>query len=173
MKKLFLLTAVFLLAACAPAVPPEIEITPVPAPLVGRPAPDFSWTVESVLKTEEQKLSEFRGQVVLLVFWSPYCSHCLDEMPILKALDERYGEDLVVISITTDASGAWQKAKEEVGFDFLVLVNPQGGIFNEYWIRGVPALFVIDQEGVIQARFDGAVPESQIEDELAPLLGEK
>jgi len=168
MKKLLLLVAVLLLAACAPI---EVEeFTPMAAPMADHPAPEFSWTMETVLKTEEHKLSELRGQVVLLVFWAPYCPHCLDEMPILKTFDERYGEDLTVVSVTTDTTGAWQKVAAEVGFDFLVLVNPKGEIFKGYWVQGVPVLFVIDQEGIIRARFDGAVPESQIEEALAPLL---
>lgn len=166
--KLFLLVVALLLAACAPPRIEEIEeFTPVPGPEVGRPAPHIDWEFES---GEKGKLSDFQGKVVLLVFWRPDCPHCVNEMPTLKALDERYGEDLTVVSVTTDTSGAWQKVVAEVGFDFLVLVNPGGEISREYQVRGVPTLFVIDREGVIRAKFVGATTESQIEDVLAPLL---
>lgn len=168
MKKLFLLVVVLLLAACAaPHIEEAGEFTPMAAPMVGRPAPHIEWETAA----GEGSLSDLRGQVVLLVFWSPFCPHCLDEMVALKAIQGRYEEDLTVISITSDTTGAWEKVRGEIGFTFFVLTDPEGMAFGAYWIyRGVPVLFVIDQEGIIRARFEGAVPESQIEDELAPLL---
>ena len=165
MKKLVLLLAVLLLTSCGGL--PEAEVTPMPAPLAGRPAPDFSWETTK----GDISLSDFRGQVVILLFWMPGCPYCVEELPVIKAIDEHYADNLAVISVTADTTSAWESVKNAVGFTFPVVVKTEREFYtDEYWIHGFPAMFIIDREGVIQARFDGAVPESQIEEALAPLL---
>ena len=74
--------------------------------LAGQPAPDF------VLKSstgENLRLSEYRGDVVMINFWATWCGPCRQEMPLLDELYSRYqrvGFNLLGVNIDDDSSRA-------------------------------------------------------------------
>lgn len=159
MKKLVLLSllvlAAFLFVACAPQMPEvEIEITPVPGPEVGRPAPDFKW--------KEGSFSDYRGKIVLLVFWSPGCRYCLEELPILEDLYRRHKDQLVIIGVT-------RMEIEGVEVTFPNLIDERGVLHNLYQILRYPTIFVVDQEGMIHTRHEGYLPLEELEKILKEL----
>ena len=45
------------------------------------------------------KFSEFKGENLLVVFWSPRCSHCIHEIPNLIKLKDEYGDKLRIVSV--------------------------------------------------------------------------
>src|SRR5580698_6578348 len=70
-----------------------------------RLAPDFSL---KDMKGREAKLSDYRGKVVVLNFWTKNCGPCLKEMPSLVELTEILADrkDVVVLAISTDEGPA-------------------------------------------------------------------
>jgi thiol-disulfide isomerase/thioredoxin len=68
---------------------PEV---PLPAPTEGFLTPDGAPT----------DLSAFRGQVVVLNVWAMWCRPCRTELPTLAALDEAYGDEVVVVTVNVD-----------------------------------------------------------------------
>lgn len=173
MKRLFVLLAVLLVAlpiisACG--AEPTPGFTPRPGPEVGRSAPELGWKTAD---GESDKLSDHRGQVVIVVFWSPGCSYCLEELPILQGLHDKYHEDLSVVSFTTDTSGAWNAVKEKFDLTFPIVIDPKGQSFAMYWVNALPTIFVIDREGVIRVRQEGALGKGELEGLLKPLLEER
>ena len=72
--------------------------------LTGQQAPDFA------LKSSEGsnlRLSEYRGDVVMINFWATWCGPCRQEMPLLDELHSRYsrvGFSLLGVNIDDDAS---------------------------------------------------------------------
>lgn len=124
---------------------------------VGTPAPEFELN-----STPDQrvKLSDFRGQRVILAFypadWSPVCG---DQLALYNELrDEFAGHNAICIGISVD--GAWCHAafREQRGYRLALLSDfePKGGVARDYSVyrakEGVSerALFVIDEEGVIR-----------------------
>lgn len=125
-----------------------------------RRAPDFTL---NDMKGNTVSLSQFRGKVVVLNFWTKTCGPCLQEMPDIAELSRIVAPkgDVVVLTVSTDdgpdAVRDTLKAvlKEEPPFP--VLFDPDAKIVAEkYGTHLFPETWIIDKEGVIRARFDGA-----------------
>ena len=124
-----------------------------------RRAPDFEL---STLDGTTKKLSDYRGKVVILNFWTKTCRPCLEEMPSLAAFAEvlkREG-DMELLTISTDES--IQDAKDTLtsvlngDAPFTTFVDPDSVVVSEHFgTRLYPETWFIDKNGVIRARFDG------------------
>ena len=109
------------------------------------------------LPTPEGKqvsLSSFRGKYLLLVSWASWCAPCRGEIPHLKEIYEKYHADgLDILSVSVDNNrAAWEKALDESNMPWTQVSDLQGlkgEVPNLYNVQGVPALWLIDQEGKI------------------------
>lgn len=63
------------------------------------PAADFQL---HTLEGKPVRLSDFRGKVVLMNFWTTWCTACVGEMPALVALQKKHGDKLVIIGVSLD-----------------------------------------------------------------------
>jgi peroxiredoxin len=121
-----------------------------------RIAPDFTLRDKD---GNAWKLSDHRGKVVVLNFWSVTCPPCVEEMPSLIELAQRFDprSDVELVSVTTDADWATvgplfqRDSKLRVLFDADRRVT--AGLFGT---RQLPETWIIDPEGVIRVRVDGA-----------------
>ena len=126
-----------------------------------RLAPDFELPT---LDGATVRLSDFRGKVVVLNFWTRTCRPCREEMPALAELARKANQrdDVVVLTVNTDDSA--ESAREilesllEGPIPFPVALDPERTIVTgRYGTRLLPETWFIDPEGIIRARFDGAV----------------
>lgn len=123
-----------------------------------RAAPDFDLPD---LDGKRVKLSSFRGQTVLLNFWTKTCRPCLEEMPALVELHEILkGEGVALVTISTDDSADDARAtlRSVLGKDppFPVLIDPDAAVVNgKFGTRLYPETWFVDPRGVIRARVDG------------------
>ncbi|MGH7457813.1 MAG: peroxiredoxin family protein [Longimicrobiaceae bacterium] len=127
---------------------------------VGSPAPDFA---AHTLEGEPVRLSGLEGEVVLLNIWATWCGPCVEEMPSLQRLHERFrGRGFRVVAVSIDApAGSSTRRKVsaftgELGLTFDLWLDPSGDIQRLYRTTGVPESFVIDREGVIVKKVVGA-----------------
>ena len=125
-----------------------------------RLAPDFELPS---IDGKKVKLSDYRGKVVILNFWTKSCGPCLQEMPSLAALAQLVNErsDMRVVTISTDPTAADVKAtlKSVLAgpIPFQVLVDPDADVVKgKFGTDLYPETWFIDPRGVIRARFDGA-----------------
>ena len=123
---------------------------------VGYLAPDFSLRN---LKGNYESLDSFRGQVVVLNFWATWCAPCRVEMPSFEKLYRRYrSEGVAVLAVTLDKN-AGPKIKSFVGeyeLSFPILLDEKGEVERLYPSMTIPFTYVIDREGRVVARVDGA-----------------
>jgi peroxiredoxin len=125
-----------------------------------RLAPDFSL---KDMKGREAKLSDYRGKVVVLNFWTKNCGPCLKEMPSLVELTEILADrkDVVVLAISTDEGPAdvadTLKSVLRAEPPFRILFDPDGDnvVTGKFGTRLFPETWLIDKRGVVRARFDG------------------
>ncbi|MDO4757965.1 MAG: TlpA disulfide reductase family protein [Rikenellaceae bacterium] len=142
-----LLLAVTLTACIEDEVPTYESTTRV---RVGEMAPDF--TVE-MLSGQSLTLSELRGDVVLLLFFSSWCPDCLAEM---TQLDERLapfaerGFRLVAIS-RGEPRADIEQFRAEHGFGYDLGLDESRAIYERYATRYVPRNFVIGRDGHVTA----------------------
>ena len=104
----------------------------------------------------EHALTDYRGYVILLDFWSSTCTPCQLTMPHLESLRERFADaGLVVIGVSIDTSEDEARAFiTSNGYsEFVILHSSEAearAVKSEYGVVGVPHTFVIDRQGVIR-----------------------
>jgi peroxiredoxin len=125
-----------------------------------RRAPDFEL---ADMNGQRVRLSSFRGKVVVLNFWTKTCGPCLEEMPSIAELAKIASKrnDFVVITVSTDDGPDAIRDTLKVTLKDdplpLVLFDPESEVVNgRYGTRLFPETWIIDPDGVIRARFDGA-----------------
>jgi len=135
----------------------------------GEAAPDFELVS---LEGERVKLSELRGQPVVLNFWATWCTPCRKEMPEFQKLVDQYGEaGLKVYGINVgEAEVAVADFRERVGVRFPILIDEEETVQSDYRILPLPATFFVDQEGVIRGVYQYQMSLPQMEAEVTRLL---
>jgi peroxiredoxin len=139
----------------------------------GQPAPDFS------LKTstgENLRLSEYRGDVVMINFWATWCGPCRQEMPLLDELYSRYqrvGFNLLGVNIDDDSRRAMQMI-EELGVNFPVLFDARKEVSKLYEVEAMPVTVIVDRSGNVRYIHHGYKPgyEDKYLDQVRSLLRE-
>ena len=120
------------------------------APHQGFLAPDFS------LPTTDGKtirLSDLRGQAVLINLWATWCPPCRAEMPAIeKVYNEYKDEGLVVLAINMtyqDDASAVMPFIQEHGLTFPILLDESAVVGRAYQLRSLPSSFFITRAGII------------------------
>src|SRR5690606_27710681 len=162
--KLVLSGLVFVLAAAA---------VPAATGLVGQPAPDFALKSAS---GQNLRLSEYRGEVVMINFWATWCGPCRQEMPLLDELYDRYqrvGFQLLGVNIDDDSSKAMNMAAE-LGVSFPVLFDSNKSVSREYEVQTMPVTILVDRNGTVRHVHQGYKPgyEEKYLTEIRALLRE-
>ncbi|HVF41514.1 MAG TPA: cytochrome c biogenesis protein/redoxin [Pyrinomonadaceae bacterium] len=135
------------------------------------PAPDIE------LKTTDGKplkLSELRGQVVLLNFWATWCVPCRSEIPSLNEMQrDLSGRGFKVLGVSTsDSAELVREYQKDVKQDYTVALGDDG-VANKYAVGVLPTTFVIDREGRIRHKEIGEKTRAYFESLIKPLLDEQ
>lgn len=117
-------------------------------------APDFT------LKSNDGtniRLSELRGQVVLLNFWASWCGPCRQEMPVLDAIQSKYeGLGFTVLGVNLDAkSSKAEKYLRDTEVGFPILFDPKGDVSGLYGVKAMPSTVIIDKDGMVRFLHEG------------------
>jgi thiol-disulfide isomerase/thioredoxin len=122
-----------------------------------------------------QKLSQWRGKVLVVNFWASWCGPCREEMPMLDEFQADYGaKDVRIVGISAEDADHLKAFSEElkVGYtllsgDFEALALAQA-LGNDKGI--LPFTVVVDKNGKIANIMFGMIDKSTLEKALAPLL---
>ncbi|MDH3620347.1 MAG: TlpA family protein disulfide reductase [Gammaproteobacteria bacterium] len=139
----------------------------------GQPAPDFALKSST---GQNLRLSEFRGDVVMINFWATWCGPCRQEMPLLDELHARYqraGFSLLGVNIDDDSSRAMDMI-EELGVNFPVLFDARKEVSKLYDVEAMPVTVIVDRKGTVRYIHHGYKPgyESKYQDQIRSLLRE-
>jgi thiol-disulfide isomerase/thioredoxin len=136
------------------AEPPRLgEFIPALPP---KPAPSFSF---DDLGGNAASLTDFAGRLVVLNLWATWCAPCLREMPSLDRMQARLGEDVVVLAISEDRGGSKvvEPFIDKLGLKSVKFyLDPKSGAQQAFKIQGLPTSFVIDRQGNVLGRVEGA-----------------
>lgn len=118
-------------------------------PLLSRPAPDFALRA---FAGENVRLSEHRGEVVVLVFWSSRCGTCGAQLEALNRSFATYhsaGLEMYGISVDDDRRHASDfVAAYRVGFQ--MLYDPLKEVSRQYEVQRLPMVVMIDRSGIVR-----------------------
>jgi len=111
-------------------------------------APQF--TLKS-LDGKTVKLSDYKGQVVMVNFWASWCSPCREEMPLLEQIHKKYKKaGFTILGVTID-----ENVKDAAKFikkspvSFPILLDTTSEVAERYKNQAMPSSYFIDRKGNI------------------------
>ena len=115
---------------------------------IDKAAPDFEL---ATLDSTRFRLSDQKGKVVILDFWSPTCETCKKEFPFLKKAFARYHDrGLEIVSIGLEEEDMIRYYAKEYGMDWIHIQQWEGCDLQKlYQVRSIPFAFLIDRQGMI------------------------
>src|SRR5580658_9114646 len=117
--------------------------------LVGKAAPDF---VLKGMDGRNLRMSEFRGQVVLVNFWARWAGDSRQEMPALDRINTTYNRaGLVVLGVSIDED--LNRAREFAGamkVSYPILFDTSSDIGRDYYLQKMPMTILVDRAGVVR-----------------------
>lgn len=122
--------------------------------LRGTPEHDFALTLDG----KSTRLSDLRGQVVLLNFWFSSCPPCIEEAPALNQLQKEiqpHGGTILGVNATDDQA-AYEKFLQQYNVDYPTFRDPSKSIPLTYGTTMYPDTYVIRRDGRIDRKFIGA-----------------
>lgn len=112
-------------------------------------APDFALKGST---GQNLRLSEFRGQVVMINFWASWCGPCRQEMPHLEALYQRYeslGFTLLGVNVEKDRRDA-DEMLSGMKVSFPILFDSNNEVSKLYDVIAMPSTVLVDRDGKIR-----------------------
>lgn len=154
----------------------------IPSPLPGQPAPEFALAVMKDAPGSGQgreaagdtiRLSELRGNVVVINFWASWCLACRDEHAALSATARAYeGRGVRFFGIlykdSPEQARAW--IDEMGGQSYPTLLDPGSRTAIDFGVYGVPETFFIGPDGRVEYKHVGPVNERILVDRIEAIL---
>jgi cytochrome c biogenesis protein CcdA/peroxiredoxin len=129
---------------------------------IGNVAPNF----ESVTDGGKAiKLSDLRGQIVVLNFWATWCAPCKVEMPEFeKAYKVNGDQNFIVLAVNNSESlDKVTTFKQQMNLSFPMVMDEKGELQRQYGVVSYPSTYVLNKEGVIIAKQFGPMTGDQID----------
>jgi peroxiredoxin len=120
-------------------------------------APDFSLPRQG---GGEWKMSEQRGKVIVMNFWTVTCRPCIQEMPTIELLAEMTEDwgDVEVVAVSTDRSWAEVETIIPRTSRITSLLDVERKVVtDQFGTKLFPETWIIDADGLVRFRFDGAL----------------
>ena len=140
----------------------------------GKPAPLIEG---SSIEGKPMKLSDYRGKVVVLVFWGTWCGPCMQEVPHERELAERFkGRPFALLGVDCEADKAAAiKVMKEQGITWPNWNDGdpgEGPIASRYHVRAFPTIMLIDAKGILRTpNIAGSSLDKAIEDLVSEAEG--
>ncbi len=139
--------------------------------VVGKPAPK---TVGEDMNGAALELGDFRGKVVMLVFWGDWCGPCRRMLPVEQSLVEKFKDrSFVLLGINSDSRDKAKKAIEREKITWSSWWdggNSSGPIAAKWNVTAWPTTYILDHKGVIRFRYFSRTSEEQLEEVISQLV---
>ena len=133
---------------------------------IGQPAPEIA---AFDLQGNKASLSDWQGKTVLINFWSETCGACIAELRTLQQWAEKYPNQVQLVAMNIDSEKADTQAIVTKRQLTLPIFKDQMKITAErYQLVGTPTSFVIDPSGKVIYKFEGLLPEEELQRLFTP-----
>jgi len=122
------------------------------------------------------KLSEFRGQVVMINFWASWCAPCRQEMPLLEDLYKKYkrlGFTILGVNVEENSAPA-RKLLKNIRVSFPILFDTKNKVSKLYNVSAMPSTILVDRNGKMRFLHKGYKPgyEAEYQKQVRSLVRE-
>lgn len=138
-------------------IPGQIPV----APEINAVAPPFELLN---MDGERVRLTDLRGNPVIINFWATWCEPCLVEMPILQSLYEKSrANGLRVLAVNMgEPPDLLQEWRSDLGITYDILIDERQTVAALYVLRGQPSTYVVSPNGIITHIFYGPASEDAL-----------
>lgn len=129
------------------------EFIPVAPP---QPAPTVAFTTAA---GKPATLGDFKGKPTVVNLWATWCAPCLREMPSLVKLHAQFADALTVAAVAEDHGGSKVVAPFIAQHDLdalAIYLDPKGALAQAFEVTGLPTSIVLDAEGRVVGKVEGA-----------------
>jgi cytochrome c biogenesis protein CcmG, thiol:disulfide interchange protein DsbE len=116
-----------------------------------------------------KRLSDYKGQVVVLNFWATWCGPCVREMPMFQAFQERYPEMALLGVDEEESPETVRDFIQKMGLTYTILLDEKARLGSDLRVNYLPTTFFIDGQGEIRFRHYGSMSEEQLTHYLTEL----
>lgn len=150
-----------------------IFAVPASASVVSGKAPVFT------LKSrggQNLRLSDYRGQVLLINFWASWCGPCRSEMPLLEELYKRYnklGFTIMGVNVDNDSTKA-NNYLRDITVTFPIVYDTTNAVSKSFNVNAMPTTVIVDRNGNMRFLHQGYKPgyENDYRKEVVQLIKE-
>ena len=133
---------------------------------------------KAIIVTSTEKgftFSGFENKVILVNFFTTWCSPCKAEIPHLINLQEKYKENLVIISVLLEENKSNEEMQNFMKFNAINYIITNGTENFEFaknvgGVKNIPLMFLYDKEGNYSTHYVGAIPEEMIDADIKKVL---
>lgn len=125
------------------------------------------------LDKSETSLENYKGNVVVLNFWTSWCGYCINEVPELNKFYKKQPENVefLAINMTADEKNAKSAVNFRKQYDikFPIFLDETGFLQESFEILAYPTTLIIDSSGVVRHRIQGEVTKEQLNEMISKL----
>ena len=130
----------------------------------GRRMPSFDLPSPA---SEEYGLSgdSLRGKVVLVAFFASWCRSCIEEIPLLKKLQNRFeAQDFIIIAMAVDRENktAVKNLIEKHGINYPILLADETVKKDFGGIAILPTMFLVNRDGILLKKYTGHIERDSL-----------
>ena len=134
-----------------------LMVSPAGASSISGKAPEFTLKSRS---GQNLRLSDYRGQVLLINFWASWCGPCRQEMPLLEDLYKRYGKlgfTILGVNVDTDSTKA-NNYLRDISVTFPIMYDTTNAVSKSYNVNAMPTTVIVDRNGNMRFLHQGYKP---------------
>jgi len=163
-----------------PGATPYLVGSPSTGLQVGQLAPELAWTGPdgspvqlTDLDGNPVALADLRGKLVWLNFWATWCPPCQGETPVLRDMDEVYGDrglEIIAVAVQETSVDNVRDYADRYELRYTIAFDASADVFNLYRVYALPTQVFVGPDGVIRQVVNGPLTDATARGWIESLL---
>ena len=121
---------------------------------------------------ETVRISDFRGQGLVINYWASWCLPCLTELPGFEQVYQRHRDEVAFLGINlADDPSSALAVVADTGITYPLAIDADGAGFAEFGGLGMPTTVFISPDGEVLELYSGALTADQLETRVEDFFG--